>query len=441
MYGKRNGRRTAALLAVLAIGLAACSGGDDGGDEAADEPTEAGSGPTLTEEASELDPLFEDDLQDDGNGWGEIEDEAFVTAFGPDGYEVSIVGERPGFWAFADAGPHAVEDSSTTIEVAEGSGAADRWYGTTCRLSRAGPLGYYTLTVNGDAGAWRIDRWTQDDLEPDTLADGEDPALEGLAEDGAVEVSGTCVGDGDGDNVDLALAVDGEEIGTASDEDGLAAGISGLAVLALDADEADEPVVFGGIEIRGDETDAGVELTDDFSDPDSGFEEAEAPGYAISYEDGGLRFDIEESVFANVPLRGIPDAGTATVTIDGDVSVGYAGLCLSGSEGEYEFAISADGYASLGFYPADGGDFQVIDEAFEAYPSTGEHRVSVGWATNGETTNLEIYVDDEIIASASSDPSVTQFTTLKLCATVSQEQGEPARLAYTNRDLVVVGEG
>lgn len=129
------------------------------------------------------------------------------------------------------------------------------------------------------------------------------------------------------------------------------------------------------------------------------------------------------------------------MTIDGDVSVGYAGLCLSGSEGEYEFAISADGYASLGFYPADGGDFQVIDEAFEAYPSTGEHRVSVGWATNGETTNLEIYVDDEIIASASSDPSVTQFTTLKLCATVSQEQGEPARLAYTNRDLVVVGEG
>jgi hypothetical protein len=435
-------RRTGAGLVALLV-LAGCGGGDDGGSEDTGSSTDDTEAPeeTLTSAGEELDELFQDDLEDDENGWGEGEDEISATEFTDDGYEVAYEADEGAYWAYADGGPVDVEDSSTTVEVAEGAGEADRWFGTTCRLSRTGPVAYYTLLVNGATGGWAIARWTSDDDEPEILEDGEDDAVEGAGEDDSVEVTGTCLGEGDGEEVELAVAVDGTEVGTATDEDGLGAGFSGVAVAPLDGDDGGEPVTFTDIEIRGDEGDGDLELEDDFSDEDSGLVPFEEAGNTVGYDDGVFAFDLTGAAFVPVPIRTpFPEEGTASAQIEGDLSNGFAGFCLAGEDGEYEFAISVDGYASLGFYPAGSDEFVLLDEATEAYESTGSHRVTAGWSTNGETTNLDIRVDDEVVTSVGNDDSLASFTQLSLCGTVASED-EAAAMSYTYDDLVVAGEG
>jgi len=429
-------------MAVVAgaLLLGACGSDDAGSGDDASESVEEPEA-TLTEQGEDLESLLEDDFEDDENRWGEGETEAYAAEYTDAGYAVRVTEQGSSIWTYAEAGPLVIGDSSTTVEVEEVDGRANRAYGTVCRLSRSGPLQYYEFTVNGDAGRWAINRWRQNVNEPEVLAEGEDEALEGLGEDEPVEVTGTCLGEGDGEPVDLALAVDGEEVGSVTDEDGLAGGISGLTVTHPGEGGDDDPVTFTGVEIRGDEADADFELTDDFSDPDSGFSLTDDEFITITYADDGLAFDLRGSGSATLPVRApLTDSGSIAVDVVGDLTNGYAGVCLVGEGGRYEFAITADGYASLGFYPGGDGDFVLIDEVTDAYRSTGDHRLTATWGSAGDGNDLEIAVDDEVLVSAPGDERVGDIAYASLCATVAAAAGEGAELGLVYRDLVATGE-
>lgn len=441
----RAWRLALALLTSLALlGLTACGGGDD--DDAADAQGDQTSGdPTggdAEEEvaAPELEVLFEDDLVEDENGWGEGETTDYTTAFGPDGYEISLVGEADDFWSFPDAGPFEVEDSSTTVEVDDRAGPEDRFFGASCRISRTGPLEYYALTVNNQTGAYQIAKWSS--LSPEAaeiIGEGEDDVIEGAGTEAPVEITATCLGAGDGDPVDLTLSVDGAEVASVTDDEGLAAGWTGLAVAAGAPDAGAETVTFSGIAISGEEGSRDLEYEDDFSDPDSGFATIDDGTTLADYTDGVYVVETGGVFTTGVPIRDpFPEVGTASVTVAGDLTDAFAGLCLAGADGQYEFALSADGYASLGVYPAD-SDFALIEEVTGAYTDDGTHRITAGWNTDGTSTNLDLYVDDELVVSAT-DQAVTDFAGLNLCGTVSSD-APGTTLTYTHSDLVVAGEG
>lgn len=437
MYGSPKGRRAAppsslVLSLAFALLLAACGGGDDVAEDSGGSETTAEE-VTVSDRGDELDEVFQDDLEDDENGWGETQNDEFSTSFTDDGYSVGLIGGSPRYYAYADAGPLAVADSSTTVEVQEIEGITNRDFGVTCRLSRTGPLAYYTLTVNSETGAYSIARWSDD--TPDVLEEGEDDAIEGIEAGDTTEVTGTCLGEGDGEPVELGLTVDGREVATATDDEGLAAGITGLSVVTFDGEDRDLPVVFTGIEIRGDEVDSDLEFEDDFSDPESGFEEfsEEGVGGTSTYEDGGYLLEVTESLRVLAPVRAPFPVGTATVDIQADLTDIYAGICLAGPGGMYEFATSAGGYGSLGFYP-DGGEFVLIDEASEVYEDDGTVRLTAGWNTDGSSTNLDIYADGEVVASVRGDQSLTSFDTLFLCVAVASTapEGSTASVVYDN---------
>lgn len=420
------------VVALLALLLAACGAGDDAAEDSGGSETTAEEA-TVSDRGDELDVVFQDDLEDDENGWGEIQNDEFSISFTDDGFSVGLIGDSPGYYAYADAGPLAVEDSSTTVEVQEIQGVTNRDFGVICRLSRTGPVAYYSLTVNSETGAYSIARWRED--TPDILEEGEDDAIEGIEAGDTTEVTGTCLGEGDGEPVELGLAVDGREVATVTDDEGLAAGITGLSVVTFDGEDGDLPVVFTGIGIRGDEVDSDLEFEDDFSDPESGFEEfsEEGVGGTSTYEDGGYRLEVTESLRVVVPVRAPFPVGTATVDMQADLTDVYAGICLAGPGGMYEFAASAGGYGSLGFYP-DGGEFVLIDEASEVYEDDGTVQLTAGWNTDGSSTNLDIYADGEVVASAQGDQSLTSFNTLFLCTAVSSAapEGTSASVLYDN---------
>jgi len=443
MLYRPTGRRLASCLfvTVALLGLTACGGGEDDDEPDAGAASDEATEDTVEEDpAADLDVIFEDDFADDGNGWGEGESEEYVTAFGPVGYEISLVGEADDFWSFADAGPFEVEDSSTTVEVDDGAGPEDRFFGASCRISRTGPLEYYALTINNETGAYQIAKWSS--LNPDAaelLDDGEDESLAGVGTEEPVEITATCLGEGEGEPVDLILSVDGAEVASATDEEGLGAGWTGLAVAAGTPDGGAETVTFTGIEIRGDEGSRDLEFEDDFSDPDSGFAAVDDGTSSAAYTDGVYVVETTGVFTTGVPIRApFPQVGTASVTLAGDLADAFAGLCLAGPEGQYEFALSADGYASLGVYPAT-SDFALIEEVTDAYTDDGTHRITAGWNSDGTSTNLDLYVDDELIVSAT-DQAVTQFAGLNLCGTVSSD-APGTTLTYTHSDLVVAGEG
>lgn len=223
-----------------------------------------------------------------------------------------------------------------------------------------------------------------------------------------------------------------------------------------DADEGDEDAVGAAEEDSGAESDDegedddeepgdGVLLEDDFSDPDSGFETFSDELNTIAYEDGGLRFDLLGNASTGLPIDGpLPDSGSITVTVEGDLTPGYAGICLAGDTGQYEFAIAPGGYASLGYYTettGDFGEFDLIDEARDAYGTTGTHEVRARWRSEGGATDLAIDVDGETIVTTNDDDRVTEFTFATLCATVGSEAEEGAVLTVVYDDLTVSEEG
>ena len=435
MTTSRLSTRRAALACFVAAALvlAACGGGGgDGGDEEADVSVDTTVAPTATT-APDLEPLFDDDMGDDANGWGESETDQFSAAFTAEGYEVSVDG-TPSFFGYADDGPVDVADSTTTVGLA-GPTDGGAQAGVSCRVSRTGPNAFYTLTVDPGSGAFTIARWSQAAPdEPVVLEEGID---EGLATSGPVEVAGTCLGQGDGGPVTLTLTVGGVEVASATDDDGLGAGFSGIAV-NLDGTAAGG-ATFTSVDIAGEAGDGSLELEDDFSDPDSGFPELSGPSGTAGYVDGAYAFEMTGIVDAGVPVKApIPDVGTITATLDGDLTDAFGGLCLQGDEGTYEFALSSDGYASIGLYPVD-GEFVLLDEVTGAFAGEGPWRLSAGWNTNGDSSNLDVFVDDERLVSVNDD-AVTGFSGLSFCGTVSQDAAAGVTSSYTYDDLVVVGE-
>lgn len=438
MYRPTRRRVASSLFVALALlGLTACGGGDEPDAGAAtDDSTED----TVAEDpAVDLDVIFEDDLDDDSNGWGEAETTDYVTAFAADGYEISLLTESD-FFSYADDGPFEVEDSATTVEVDDGGGPEDRFFGVSCRISRTGPLEYYALTVNNDNGDYQIAKWSSASPEDaEILDEGEDEALADVGTEEPAEITAACLGEGDGEPVELTLSVDGTEVAAVTDEDGLGAGWSGLAVAAGSEGAAADTVTFTSIEIRGDEGSRDLAFEDDFSDPDSGFASIDDGVSLADYTDGVYVVETEGVFTTGVPIRApIPPVGTASVTIAGDLTDAFAGFCLAGAEGQYEFALSADGYGSLGLYPTT-AEFQILEELTDGYTDDGTHRITAGWNSDGTTTNLDLYVDDQRIATAA-DQTVTEFTSLNLCGTVSID-APGTTLTYTHSDLVVAGEG
>lgn len=423
-------RPVAAVGLVALVGLAACGGG--GGDEDAASTAPADTSAPTTTAVPALATIFEDDFTADASGWGEGSTDAFTTSFTDAGYRVGIT-DTASFFGYADDGPLGVGDSATTVTVVEAQGGARP--GVTCRLNRTGPTAYYTLTASPVSGDYAISRWSAEaPSDPEVLTEGTDPGLVG----DALELTGACRGAGDGEPVDLTLLVGGAEVATVTDRDGLPAGITGIAV-----DRGSDPegsATFGGIRVEGDEGDGGLSFEDDFSDPGSGFLVAQGGGGTVAYDDGVLGVEAQSALDVPVPIRPpFPSVGTATVSVDGDLTAGYAGLCLGGDDGQYEFALSADGYASIGRYPADGSDFVLLDEVTGAFPATGPWRLSAGWNTDGSSTNLDLFVDDQRLVSVNDD-AVTAFRGLSLCGTVAQSSAADATISYTYDDLVLVGD-
>jgi hypothetical protein len=420
------------LLAAVALVAVAC--GDDGGGTGDEAPTTTEAAAALPE----LDVVFADDLIDDANGWGESDEGGLTTRFTDVGYEVTVAGTA-NWWGHADAGPLSMEDVSTTVTVADPIGPSPRWFGVMCRGQRSGPTDYYTLLVDNDSGDWAIRRYSsRNPDEPAVLAEGETDALEGVGVDEEVEMTGTCLGDGDGDEVELVLTVDGEEIGRATDEDGLPAGTTGLTVGPADGADDAATVTFTGIEVAGDEGDADLEFVDDFSDPTSGWLEIDDQGTTAGYGDGTYDIETTAAFGAGIPVRPpLPSAGTAAITLTGDLTDGFAGWCITGEGGQYELALSSDGYASLGHYAED-GTFSLIDEVTGAWSGEAP-RVTAGWNTDGASTRLDLYVDEQQLLTTVDD-RVATLTAIGLCGTVSTDvPGGSLSLSFD--DLAFVGEG
>lgn len=412
-----------ALLA-LAAGAVVVLGGD--GESGGDSPT------TTPATTVSLEPLLVDDLSEDTNEWGEVDVEEFTSTFTSDGYEIEVQ-DIPSLFGYPDAGPLVLTDSSTSVDI--DSVTQDVQGGVTCRLTRTGATEYYTLTVNPDSGEYTIARVDLAELDdPVVLAEGTDPDLVG---GDVTEVTGTCLGEGDGARVDLRLLVNGEVVASATDEDGLGPGISGIAVNAGDSSGS---LTFTNYEVAGEEGDLSVDLRDDFSDPGSGFPDNSVDGDTAAYADGAYSIQSGDSVRVDLPFRSpINDSGTASVTVDGDVTGIFAGLCLGGPDGQYEFAISDEGDGSIRHIPPGSDNAVELGEVTGAFSPGVPVRVSAGWNTDGDNTNIDLFIDDERVVSVTDD-AVTSFRNLSFCGSVRPGATAGTTVDVTYDDLGVIGD-
>jgi len=413
------GRTWAGVVAlVAALALIGCSGGGDEPAEPSVPAPGADGGGGGDEEESAFDDaevLLADEMEDDENGWGEIENEYFSTRFDDGAFEIEpITDERP-IAFYADALGTDVLDSQITITAeAEPDDGGEGRLGAYCRSTTTGAVEYYTLAVDRDTGDWSIDRWLDDAeaAEVTNLAEGTDEAIAG---DGPVEIVATCSGE-EGDEVLLTLEVDGEPVGEAEDEDGLGAGLAGV-VAGLTSDEGSYVARFDEVEIRGtraeedegsddEASEDGVVYFDDFSDPDSGFQGTdESPGLA-AYVDETWGMGIQGvagspgfTLRSPVPVASPPDAlGVDVTTVVESESQAWAGVCVGTADAAYAFEVTPAGGASITRLTSGGAD--VLDE-LASHPAIESSSSAAGGGSNAITLTVDASDPGEVVTTMS----------------------------------------
>ncbi len=91
-------------------------------------------------------------------------------------------------------------------------------------------------------------------------------------------------------------------------------------------------------------------ITDDFSDPDSGWRSASAEAFTRGYDSGQylIRIDVPDwFVWATSGLRYSDVSIEVTARSEGMTDNHYGVLCRQSDKGAYYFAISADGYYAI----------------------------------------------------------------------------------------------
>jgi hypothetical protein len=416
-----------ALLLLAVVGACSDDGGDDP-DTSAAAPAGSGDSEQDGGEVEALDVIFEDALLDDENGWGENEEETLSSQFVDDGYAITVEERDERFVAFADDGPLDVADTQVSATISQPGGATRQTaWGLMCRSQRIGsPRELYALTVAPDTGGWEISR-VEFVLDGDTevLASGTDPSLEGIGVDAPAELTATCLGD-EGETAELSLAVDGTVVGEAEDADGLGAGAAGIDVTG--GDEPSGEVIFSDFAVGGDEVDTDGVLFAGPPEENTFFDLNDTGG--LTWEDGVTTLDTEAgggTVLAGTAVNYLfPQAGAMSIALDGELDTGFAGVCVTSPTEVFELDVSADGYASIGRYPADGSAFEVLEEAQGVHGGT-PLELTASWEVQEDgTTALHLMVDDEVVVQVD-DAAIPEVTTVGPCASldVAQPAGTP----------------
>jgi hypothetical protein len=393
-----------ALVAVaLLSALVACSGDDD--DDAAPAST------TTTGE-DQGDVLFSDDLLDDDGGWGEGDESGYRRRL--EGGALVIETERvdEGVAVWPDALGIDVLDAVTTVtlEADGGSGAV----GAACRASDDG---FYALGVD-QAGTARIEKWerTQDD-PPLVLATSD----AGVADRSGV-FTATCTGGGEDESpVELTLAVDGEEVLTAQDDQGLPSGYTGVYAVAATGDtlslrvEQFEVAAVPGGTTRQSPPEPFEPLPpegyrESFDGAEPGFGTLEIDddrgGYLAVVEDGRYRMRVDGYIQRSAPVDPIPNRAVAEVTAtkrsDGE---GLYGLTWAADRDHFWEVTIDEGFAAIGAVEGEDRSYVELDSRNDVDAITGTDdrivteidrttpgRVRITLTVNG---SLVLSVDDE----------------------------------------------
>lgn len=469
--GWRRGLAVPATVAMAVSLLGGCGGGDSGGgDESAAEGA-ATTTTTVSTGAAALDEaevLIADEMDDDANGWGEIDVPSFVSGFDDGAYIIEPRVAAQPILVFPDAlGADVVDARVATTVTTDVAG----FVGVYCRAANAAPFEWYTLAVQPATGDYSIDRWFNDspeNFEPTTLIAGRDDALVAATS----EIVGTCQGE-DGGPIDLTLSVGGEVVAEATDDDGLGVGTAGVAAMAVDENGTFAPR-FEDFEVRGTRAEAGgagtgdsgsgdsgaVVFEDDFSEP-GGIATLDDPPATASVEDGSFVHAIAGgsgtpgyNVTSPLPVALMPDhfqaEVTATVASSGRA---YGGFCIGDqARAVYTFEVSSEGAADIVRIP------DVSQSAFTflaggpeptsgVNPTVGvadpqpNHLVLDYDGTDPDTIVVTLTVNDEVVLEASDADPLAVTGPLTLCTTKSALAPAGATVTAAYDDLVVTDLG
>jgi hypothetical protein len=185
--------------------------------------------------------VYQDSLADRSVGWRLLDGPDCFSRFVPAGFRMKV--RRPVSFCTVQATfrPDLVTLSNVRVEVEaewvrlpraeeeRGSGAA----GLRCRGVGPANTGSFYTGVISDAGWWQIDKWEGAQAGADPDASTSTPLASGSYPPGAwgqgdtVRLALECTENGEG--LVLALSVDGQSVGAASDPDPLPPGDVGLA--------------------------------------------------------------------------------------------------------------------------------------------------------------------------------------------------------------------
>ncbi len=338
---------------------------------------------------------YSDDFSDPESGWEVSSDEKRIKEYKDGEYHINIIVDDLTTWSFlpdATLGDFTAEvDIRQVSDVEDDAGAllfryvdGDNWY----RVAIS-PLGTFSVMKRVEGNYIYIQRWT------------ESPAI--LTGQATNHLKVTCKGD------QIAVFVNGQHLTTVRDlafEEGRIA-LYGMAW----KDKPNAHVAFDNLKLTAAEDVpppllGPLPLTDDFSDPESGWPTADDENVVWEYR-GGIYYFTQKK--ANLLNRAIlPDKIYDDFTLEVDATpvggpeAGYYGVVFRyvDSNNQYMFRVSADGRIRL--------QKKVAGEYSDLLPWEESSAVNAGQATNHlkvicQATQCTAYVNDQQVATFSDD--------------------------------------
>lgn len=349
--------------------------------------------------------LFEDDFSDTKSGWEVGEYDGGDVGYGNGYYFVTSTGSGSMMWGVAN---QTFDDIIISVEATQFSAPSNsnNGYGVMCRVQPDGSG--YMLYISGDGYASIV-----------LASEGSFTALvDWTTSDAVIQGNSTNLLEASCLGSDLSLTVNGELVVEASD-DTYASGDIALSATTFETTMTeihfDNLVVSaegssGGVTLPNQPTtvDVGAAFTDDFSDPDSGWEigdyETGDVGYRNGYYyvtsegDGNLMWGLAGQNFADVMI----DVQATQISAPSNDNNGYGVMCRIQPDGKtgYLLRISGDGYASI---------YLAAEDEFVALAAwTAADAINLGNATNHiqalcEGSRLALMVNDVLVAEAEDD--------------------------------------
>ncbi len=352
------------------------------------------------------DVLFEDDFSDDKSGWEVGEYDGGDVGYGDGYYFVTSTSSGSMMWGVAN---QSFDDIIISVEATQFSGPANNnnGYGVMCRVQSDGSG--YMLYISGDGYASIV-----------LASEGEFTALvDWTASDAVVQgnetnlIEASCLGSA------LSLSVNGELVAEAEDDTYAEGDIAFSATTFEDTMTEihfDNLVVSGegsgsgGVTLPNQPTtvDVGAAFSDDFSDPDSGWEVGDYETGDVGYGDGyyyvtsegqgNLMWGLAGQNFADVMI----DVQATQFSAPNNNNNGYGVMCRIQDDGKtgYLLRISGDGFASI---------YLAAEEEFvELAAWTATDAINQGNATNHiqalcEGSRLALMVNDELVLDVEDD--------------------------------------